>query len=338
MTRVLLTGATGFLGTNITLELLDQGYQVKGFGLAGSPTKDIEKPGVEIQFGDITNPDDVKKAVMDVDAIIHTVGDISWWKKLNDRQRRINVDGVRNLLEAASEAKIQKIVHTATVDTLGFNPDGLADEHWDDDPENYNYTNTGYNYADTKREGEQIVFEYAKKGLDVSIINPGSMMGPYDYSLQFGRLFMDIQKGSVPGIPGGGAPFAHVKEVAKAHITALDKGKIGERYICAGVNESYKTQFTLIAESIGVEPPKRVLPRWFLVFYGYLCEFAARFTKRHPELNPGMSRYMSVFPKYDSSKAVKELGFKIIPFKEIIEDARDWYIENGFLKLENKED
>ncbi len=333
MTKVLLTGATGFLGTNITNILLENGFQVKAFGLPNSITKYIEKPGVEIQFGDITNIDDVKKAVSDVDFIIHSAGDTSFWKKLFKRQRKINVDGVKYLMEAAFENKIQKVIHTATVDSIGYNPDGLADEHWDDDPQNYNYINTGYNYADTKREGEQITFEFAKKGLDVSIINPGSMMGPYDFTLQFGRLFLGIQKGSVAGIPAGGAPWAHVIEVAKAHVVALEKGKIGERYICAGVHETYETQFSLIAESINVEPPKRVLSRWFLIFYAYLCEFATIFTKRPPELNPGMARYMSVFPKYDSSKAIKELNFKPLPLKKMIEDARDWYIENDFLKI-----
>lgn len=330
MTKVLVTGATGFLGTNITLQLLELGYEVRAFGLPGSTTKYIEKTGVEFQFGDVTNPSDVEKAVKDVEIVIHTAGDTSFWKKRFKRQRKINVDGVRNVMDAALTAKIQKVIHTATVDSIGYNPEGLADEHWDDDEENYNYKNTGYNYADTKREGEKIVFEYAQKGLDVTIINPGSMMGPYDFTLQFGRLYMDIRDKKVPGIPPGGAPWAHVAEVAKAHITAIEKGKKGERYICGGVNETYETQFKLIAESIDVDPPKNVLSRWMVVFYAYLAEFASYFTRKPPSINPGMARYMCVFPKYDSSKAVKELGFKLIPLKQMVDDARDWYLENGF--------
>lgn len=336
MTKVLVTGATGFLGTNISHQLIEKGFEVRALGLPNSETKYIEHDKVEIMLGDITIPESIQKAVEGVDMIIHVAGDTSFWKKLFKRQRKINVDGARNVMQAALENNIKKVVHTATVDTIGFNPNGLADEHWDDDPANYNYANTGYNYADTKREGEQLVFEYAKKGLDVTIINPGSMMGPYDYTLQFGRLFMDIRDGNVPGIPCGGAPWAHVIEVAKAHVKAIDKGKQGERYICGGVNESYETQFKLIAESIDAKPPKTVFPRWILVTYARFCEFASRFTKKAPELNPGMARYMSVFPKYDSSKAQKELGFKIIPLKKMVEDARDWYIENGFFSLNTK--
>jgi len=333
MTKVLVTGATGFLGTNITHGLIEQGYKVRAFGLPGSTTKYIEHDDVEIVLGDITIPESIQKAAEGVDILIHVAGDTSFWKKLFKRQRKINVEGVRNVMDAALKSKVQKVIHTATVDSIGYNPNGLADEHWDDDPENYNYANTGYNYADTKREGEKIVFDYAEnKGLDVTIINPGSMMGPYDYTLQFGRLFMDLRDGKVLGILPGGAPFAHVEEVAKAHITAIDKGKTGERYICGGLNETYKSQFTLISESMGVDPLKRVLPKWLVVLYAHLCVFGSRFTKKPPELDPGQARYMSVFPKYDSSKAHKELGFKCIPLKKMVQDAHDWYEENGFFE------
>ncbi|MCP4760502.1 MAG: NAD-dependent epimerase/dehydratase family protein [archaeon] len=333
MTLVLVTGAAGFLGTNITLNLLDQGYKVKAFELEGANIKYIDRKDVEIVYGDVTNLDSIKKALENVDIVIHVAGDTSFWKKLFDRQRKINVDGVRNVMQAVyeSKAKIQKVIHTATVDVLGYNPEGLADERWDDNPDNYNYANTGYNYADTKREGEKIVKEYAEKGLNVSIINPGSMMGLYDHTLQFGRLFIDIRDGNIPGILPGGAPWAHVNEVAKAHITAIDKGKQGERYICGGFHETYKTQFNLIAESINVKPPKLVMPAWATISYGYICEFISKFSNNPPDLNPGQARYMTKFPKYDSSKAEKELGFKMVPLKKMVEDARDWYIENEFL-------
>ena len=162
-------------------------------------------------------------------------------------------------------------------------------------------------------------------------INPGSMIGPYDHMLQFGRLFMDMRDGRLPGIPPGGAPWAHVKEVARAHIAALDKGRKGERYICGGVNETYRRLFALIAESVKVKPPRIVLPRWAMVFYGAVCELASAFTGKPPQINPGLARYMSVFPKYDSSKAERELGFKCIPLEQMVEDARLWYAENGFL-------
>ena len=327
MSKILVTGATGFLGTNITLLLIEAGYSVRTFGLPGSTTKYIKNPKIENIEGDITDPQSVEKAVVGIDAIIHVAGDTSFWKKNFERQRRINVDGVRNVMESAKKNGIAKVVHTSTVDTFGYSPNGPIDESWSD----YNYEGWGYNYADTKRQGEKLVLNYVADGLDVSIINPGSMIGPFDHTLQFGRLFMDIRDKKVPGIPPGGAPWAHVEEVAKAHINALERGKMGEKYICGGLNESYSTVFKEIANSINVSPPKMVFPRWAIVAYGYFSEFLSIFSHNPPDLNPGQARYMAAFPKYNSSKAERELGFRCLPLRQMVEDARDWFQKEEYL-------
>jgi dihydroflavonol-4-reductase len=324
---ILITGATGFLGTNIVLQCLEQGYDVRAFGLPGSTTKYIERQGVELAFGDVASKEDVEKAMAGVDLVLHVAGDTGFWKKRFARQRRTNAEGPRTVMQAALDAGVKRVVHTSTVDTFGYNPDGLTDETWT----GFNYQGWGYNYAETKREGEKIALSFNEQGLEVVVINPGSMIGPFDHTLQFGRLFLDIKNHNVPGIPPGGAPWAYVEEVAKAHITALDKGRPGEKYICGGINATYKEVFTRIAESIGMHPPKSVFPRWETVMFGYLAEFGASFTGKPPSLNPGQARYMSVFPKYDSSKAIRELGFQAVPLEQMVEAARDWYTANGFL-------
>ncbi len=325
--KILVTGAAGFLGTNIVLNCLQKGWKVKAFTLQGSTIKYIRHPDVEIVFGDVADAEAVRNAMSGVDAVIHSAGDTSFWKKLFERQRRTNVDGVKNVMNSALELKVERVVHTSTVDTLGYNPDGLADENW----ETYNYAGKGYNYGDTKREGEALALSFVKQGLDVVVINPGSMVGPYDHTLQFGRLFMDIRDGKIPAVLPGGAPWAHVNEVAKAHCAALEKGRTGERYICGGINESYKTVFEAIARSIHGKAPRFTMQPWMTVTYGYIMEFVSGFTNKKPDLNPGQARYMSLFPKYDSSKAERELGFVSLPLQKMIEDARDWYIQNGFL-------
>ena len=320
-------GATGFLGTNLVHELVKAGHEVSAFGLAGSNIKYIENLPVKITFGDVTNISDVEKAVTGAEIVFNVAGDSSFWKKFFERQRRINIEGPSNVAKACLKKGVRRMIHTSTVDAFGFNPQGLADENWD----KYNYANTGYNYADTKREGERIVRDYEGKGLDAVIINPGSMIGPYDFTLQFGRLFADLRDGKVPGFLPGGAPWAHVAEVARAHIAAAEKGRKGERYICGGVNETYKTVFSVIAAKMGAKPPAFTMTRWMTVAYGYLMEFISDFTNKPPDLNPGQARYMSVFPKYDSSKAERELGFKCIPVIRMIDDAFDWYKGNAFL-------
>jgi len=140
-----------------------------------------------------------------------------------------------------------------------------------------------------------------------------------------------LRDGKVPGFLPGGAPWAHVTEVAKAHISAAENGRKGERYICGGVNETYTTVFSVIAAKMGAKPPAFTMTRGMTVAYGYLMEFISDFTNKPPDLNPGQARYMSVFPKYDSSKAEGELGFKCLSVSRMIDDAFDWYKTNGFL-------
>jgi dihydroflavonol-4-reductase len=231
-------------------------------------------------------------------------------------------------MEAALEEKVKRVVHTATIDTIGFNPNGLTDETWT----KFTYKGTGNVYAESKREGEKIALSYINKGLEVIVINPGSMIGPYDHTLQYGRLFGELLRGEVPGIPCGGVSWGHVSEVAKAHVTALKYGRVGEKYICAGENVSYEEVFKEIAKVVGAKKiPKIVFPKWLLVLYGALCEFVSFFTNKPPEINPGHARYMSMFPQMDSTKAEKELGYRIIPVDTMIRDAYKWYKENGFL-------
>ncbi|HDP79866.1 MAG TPA: NAD-dependent epimerase/dehydratase family protein, partial [Spirochaetes bacterium] len=204
--KVLVTGATGFLGTSVVLRCLEKKWKVHAFGLPGSETRYIDRPGVKLFFGDVADREAVAPAVKGCDAVIHVAGDTSFWKRRFDRQRRTNVEGVRAVMEAALAAKARRVVHTSTVDTLGYNPDGLAGEDWGD----YNYAGWDYNYGDTKREGEKLALSFNGRGLEVVVIQPGSMMGPYDHTLQFGRLFMDLRDGKVPAVLPGGAPWAHV--------------------------------------------------------------------------------------------------------------------------------
>jgi dihydroflavonol-4-reductase len=325
--QCLVTGATGFLGTNLVRELVTDGWTVRAFGLPGSETKYIKDLPVEIVLGDVTKPSDVEKAVAGMEVVFHVAGDTSFWKRNFARQRMINCEGPVNVARACLKHGVRRLVHTSTVDALGYNPKGLADEQWPD----YNYANTGYNYGDTKREGELRVRGFNSKEFEVVVINPGSMMGPFDYTLQFGRLFFDLRDGKVPGVPKGGAPFAHVREVARAHIAAAKKGRPGEGYICGGLNITYRELFTAIAAKFGKTAPGLDIPRGGFVLYGYLMELISEFTKKPPEMNPGQARYMTVYPYYDSSKAVSEIDFKIIPLDQIIDDAYDWYKDNGFM-------
>jgi dihydroflavonol-4-reductase len=325
--KCLVTGATGFLGTNVVHELVRAGHTVRAFGLPGSATKYIRDVCDDIIFGDVTSPGDVDKAVRGTEAVIHVAGDTSFWKRNFERQRKINVEGPANVAGACLKHGVKRLVHTGTIDALGYNPNGLTDETWS----RYNYAGMGYNYGDTKREGEKRVLSFCAKGLDVVVIYPGSMLGPYDFTLQFGRLFFDLRDGKVPALPCGGIGFGHVTEVARAHVSALTKGLPGEGYICAGVNATYRELCGLIAAKFGKQALRWDMPGWMFTAYGYVMEFLSAFTGKPPEMNPGQARFMSVKAYYDSQKAVKELGYTILPLQKMVDDAFDWYAGEGLL-------
>lgn len=325
--KCLVTGATGFLGANMVHELVRLKWKVRAFGLPGSNAKYIASLPVEIAYGDVTDPADVGRAVKGVDAVFHIAGDTSWWRNHFDRQRRINTEGPVNVAEACLKHGVKTLVHTSTVDALGYFPGGIADESWPD----YNYGGTGYNYADTKREGERRVKAFNGKKLKVVVIYPGSMMGPFDFTLQYGRLFFDLRDGKVPACPPGGASFAHVRDVAGAHIAAVKKGRGGEGYICAGENITYRDLFEKIAQKFGKHAPGVTMPPAVFTAYGHICEAVSRVTRKPPEVDPGMARYMSVCAFYDSAKAARELGYCVTPVQAMIDDAFAWYRENGFL-------
>ena len=328
MTRALVTGATGFLGTNLVHQLVDGGWSVRAFGLPGSQTRYLEDLDVELCLGDITRRDEVARAVEGCEVVFHVAGDTSFWRRNYERQWRVNVQGAVNVAECCAAQGVRRLVHTSTIDALGHNPDGLADETWSC----YSYAGWGYNYADSKREGEGRVRAVGEReGLEVVVLYPGSMLGPFDFTLQFGRLFAELRDGKVPACPAGGIGFGHVVEVARAHVTAATRGRAGEGYICAGTNATYRELFELIAARVGAKAPRFDLPRPALVAYGVAAELVSRFTGRPPDMNPGMARFMSTRAYYDSRKAVGELDYRIVDLPTAVADAHAWYLGEGLL-------
>ena len=323
----LVTGATGFLGTNVVEELVARGEHVRASGMHGSETKYLDRLGADVVLADITNAEEVDALVDGAEVVFHVAGDTSFWKKRFDRQRRINVDGTVNVAEACLHHGVDRLVHTSTVDVLGHHPYRVLTEATG----HFNFDNMGYNYGETKLEGERRLRELeAQCNLDVVFIYPGFMCGPYDFTLQLGRVFFDLKNGSLPGAPPGGSSFCHVTEVARAHVAAATKGRRGEAYTCAGWNLPTRVWLDHMADAIGAPRVKRTLPEWAMVAYGHLAELASTVTGKAPDMNPGQARYMSKFQYHDCSKAIDELGYVIPPITTIIGDAVDWYRSEGY--------
>lgn len=326
----LVTGATGFLGTNLVHELVKQGWKVRASGMHGDDIKYIKDLPVEFVPADITKFHEVEELVKGCDVVFHVAGDTSFWKKNFERQRKINIDGTVNVAEACLQHGVKRLVHTSTLDVLGYNSTGGS---LDERTGHYNFDNMGYNYGDSKLEAEVRLRAYNSSQLEVIFIYPGFMMGPFDHTLQIGRVFFDLAKGKVPALIPGGGSYCHVTEVAKAHIKAAENGRPGEGYLCAGMphtNISHAEAFRRMAKAINAKSPKVTIPRWAFIAYAYVCEFVSEFTNKAPEMNPGQARYLSS-PQYAiSGKAINELDYSVPSFEICIEDALTWYRANGF--------
>jgi len=330
MPSCLVTGATGFLGTNLVNHLVQQGWTVRASGSRAEATPYLQDMGVEYVAADITDADQCLNLVKGCDVVFHVAGDTSFWKPLYARQRAINVDGSRNIAEACVKHGVRRLIHTSTADVFGYSEDG---QPVDETTGYFNYLRMGYNYGETKQEADSIMRSYKSPSLDVILIHPGFMIGPFDHTLQIGSIFFELKEGKVPAFPPGGSSFCDVEEVAKAHIMAATRGRSGESYICAGMphsNLSLADMFGRMAKAIDITPPKWVMPEWAWIGYAYGCEFIARFTGNAPQINPGQARYMAKHQRYDSSKAIAELGYKVPPVEDGIKASLAWYRSNGY--------
>jgi dihydroflavonol-4-reductase len=312
----LVTGGTGFLGLNLVQELVRQGWQVTLLVRPAARLNYVAKWPIRLVQGDILKPASLDAAMAGQDTIFHLAGDTSWWRRHRTRQWAMNTNGVTNVAAVALRHGVRRMVHTSTVDALGYNPAGIADEAWSD----FNFGPT-YHYAYSKREGERIALEWNVRGLEVVCLNPGAMLGPFDVTLQYGRLFAELRDGRIPAVPVGGLSVNHVAEVARAHVAAATYGRPGERYICAGHNITYRVLFAGMANAAGAQVPRLDFPPPLLSAYGWLLQGLSELTGRPPQVDPGMAHYLNCRAWYSSTKAERELSYRIRPLEDAIADA-----------------
>ncbi len=325
--KCLVTGGTGLLGLNLVRLLVREGWDVSVLSRSQANRHYLSDIPVTFFTGDVGQGDGLDQATAGQEVVFHVAGDTGWWKKRYAQQWRTNVDGTVNIIQSARRSGVRRVIHTSTVDTIGYNPEGLADESWTD----FNFDRFLYHYAISKREAEKRALALNGDGIEVVAILPASMIGPYDVTLQYGRLFAELRDGKVAAVPCGGVSFNHVEAVAEAHIAAADRGVPGERYICAGEPVSYRRLFETIAAKMSARAPRLTAPSWLLIAYGWTEEAIASLTGKPPQINPGMAFYMSCDAFYSSDKAVAALAYRLVPLEQAVDDAYEFLVEKGFL-------
>jgi len=325
---VLVTGATGFIGSNIVRELIKEGINVRVTLRKNSDTRNIDDLNVEKIYCDIRDKDSVKKALKGCDTLYHTAAYFAHWSPNKKLFYDINVEGTKVILEEALSQGLEKVVYTSTSNTIGSHGAG----NYVNEEAEFNGWDAGDHYAISKYLAEGEAMKICEKGLPLVIVNPTLVIGVRDRKpTPSGALIVDIANENMPGYIEGAINVIDVEDVACGHIQAAQKGRIGERYLFGNENLFVGEFFELIAEIAGIKPPKRKIPYRVALLLGYLFQIGAHITKKPPLVSVSQVRLGKMGEHFDCSKAINELGLKQTPIKKTIEKAITWFRDNGYL-------
>jgi dihydroflavonol-4-reductase len=322
----LVTGATGLLGNNVVRLLLERGERVRVLARR-QDDRALAGLSLEIVPGDITDPACLVPAMEGIDVVVHSAALVHiGWTRIEEMER-INVEGTRNVAQAARTAGA-RMLHVSSVDALGLGTREVpADE---ETPFSSEIVPCGY--VLTKRAAEGVIQDEILRGLDAVIVNPGYMLGPWDWKPSSGRLILQVARGWLKLAPRGGNDYCDVRDVATGIMTAIERGQTGRRYILGGEPLSFLEAFRLIADIVGVDPPWRNwrwpvrwgMPAWARV--------QTLLTGKEPEYN-GAAFAISELPHHFSyARAAKELGYTLRPAREAVQTAWDWFQDHGYAK------
>ena len=326
--KILVTGATGFIGGNLARELWHKGYQVRALVRPGSNTLTIKDTSIEQVSGDILDVESVRRAITGCEAVFHCAAAYTFWARNPQDIYRANVSGTRLVLEEARRNAVEKVVYTSTVATVAMKPGGLGSE---DGPVDLGHL-VG-NYKKSKLQAEQVALKMAAEGLPVVVVNPTAPFGPWDVKpTPTGRVVLDFLKGKIPAYVETGLNLVDVSDVVAGHILAMERGVSGQRYLLGNCNLSLEQIFKLLEELTGRPAPKLRLPFWVAMGVGYIDQaWEGMLLHREPKI-PLEGLKVSKTPMYVScQKAVTELGLPQSPVEGALEKAIRWFTEYGYL-------
>lgn len=324
--KVLITGATGFVGINLVPYLIKQGLDVRV--LVRNPEKAKMLPNtVEFASGDVTNIKSVLEASKDVDSIFHLAGVVGYSKAQRQEMDRVNIGGTLNVLEACKKNNVRKLLHFSSVVAVGasLTPTVLNENS----PYSISHLNLGY--FETKRKAEEEVLKcFAAGEVDCSIVNPSTIYGYADALKGSRKMQVKVAKGNFPFYPPGGVNVVAVEDVVKATYSAWKNGRSGERYILSGENLLIRDVFRIIAECANQKPPSILLPKSLLLGLGKFGDLCESVGKKGP-INTENAHAAVMYHWFDCTKAKNELGFDPQPACNAIENSVRWMKENGII-------
>ena len=325
MVKALVTGGTGFVGSHIARELDAQGHSVRVMHRATSRLTALDGVNYESVIATLDDAGALRAACDGVDWVFHVAAVADYWRADRQRMFAANVDGTRLLLQAAREAGVRRVVFTSSAAAVGLRDDRPADES-----EPFNLPPERFPYGYSKHLAEQVVAEAVRDGQDVVTVNPVVVLGPGDLNLISGDLILKARRlGPLLPVTSGGLAVVDVRDVARWHVAAAERGRSGERYILGTANYGYRELFDKIAETLGVLRPRFTLPDWLPPLLARLIDVARAAGIVTPiDANQALLATRNVF--FDYRKTWDELGAPHIDMRRSLRDTDRWYAENGY--------
>lgn len=329
--KAFITGATGFIGANVVRRLLERGASVRVLCRSSSSRGNLEGLDVELVPGDLRDAASLCRGMADCEVVFHVGALYSFWVRPRRLIYDINVGGTRNVMDAALQEGIARVVYTSSVATLGLRADGIpADETTET-----SLSRIVGDYKKSKFLAEQVALEYAGR-LPVVIVNPSFPVGPWDAKpTPTGQTILDFLNRRMPAYVDTGMNVVDVEDVALGHLLALEKGRIGERYILGGENLTMKAMLDLLSDLTGLPAPRVRLPYGPVLALSYLnAGFCRLFPGTTPRMTPETIRMSTHRMYFDPGKAVRELGFPQTPARDALAKAVTWFKEHATSRRE----
>jgi len=330
MGKVLITGATGFIGNHVTRLCLEKGDQVRVMVMPGEDRSPLKGMDVEFVEGNLLDPQSLIRAVQGVQQLYHLAALFAIWTKDPDLHYKINVDGARSMMEAAKAAGVEKIVFTSSVAAIGI----VGNGGWATEKTAFNGWSWGSEYILSKFISHQMVKGMVSDGLPVTMVMPGLPFGPGDRApTPTGTMILRTLQGKMKNFWDGGVCAVDVRDVAAGHVLAMEKGRIGESYILANKagNMTNKEVLTLIGKVAGVaDVAKTEVSGAMMLRVAKLVEMWSKLSGRAPMTTYKNTRYVLQHGYVDPSKAIEELGLPQTPIETAVTDSVKWFRDNGY--------
>ncbi len=325
--KALVTGGTGFVGSHIVRALNEAGHQARVLHRSSSRLDALAGLDYESAFGDILDESALRKASEGCDWVFHVAAVADYWRSDKERMFEANVEGTRRLLNAARDAGVRRVVFTSSAAAVGLRADGKpADESVP-----FNLSPERFLYGYSKVKAEAVVAEAVAGGQDVVIVNPVIVMGPGDLNMISGTFILQVKRlGPLVPVPPGGVAVIDVRDVARMHLAAAERGRTGERYILGAANYTQREWLAMVADVVGVRRPFIPAPGFILPLSASVIDAARRLGITTP-IDADQARLGARFIWFDSSKAWAELARPQIDMMQSLRDTYEWYRLHGYI-------